>query len=134
MSLAYLIDTDCVIHHLKGIRSVTAHIAQIKSQGLALSIISYAELWEGAYFSREPSASHAKLDEFLSGVALLGVDEEIARQFGLLRGTLRKSGRIIGDFDLLIAATALRHGLILLSNNRKHFENVPGLRIESAET
>ncbi|MCL4522666.1 MAG: type II toxin-antitoxin system VapC family toxin [Acidobacteria bacterium] len=134
MQLTYLIDTDCVIHHLKGIRSVTAHIAQIKSQGLALSIISYAELWEGAYFSREPSGSQAKLDEFLSGVALLGVDEEIARQFGLLRGTLRKSGKTIGDFDLLIAATALRHGLMLLSNNRKHFENVPGLRIESAAT
>ena len=71
------------------------------------------------------------LQEFLSGVAVIGLDEEICRRFGFLRGSLRKRGRLAGDFDLLIAASALRHGLTLLTNNRKHFEPVEGLQIES---
>lgn len=131
MPFAYLIDTDCVIHHLKGIRQVTARLDQIRTLGIALSIISYAELWEGAFYSREPSASQAKLANFLAGITILGVDEQIAKQFGQIRGTLRQRGKTIGDFDILIAATALRHGLILMSNNRKHFESIPGLQIES---
>ena len=42
------------------------------------------------------------------------------------------SGALIGDMDLLIAATALQYNLVLLTNNRRHFERIEGLRIESA--
>ena len=94
-------------------------------------MISEAELWEGVYFSRDPKRSQATLEEFLSGVVLLGLDEEVCKRFGQLRGSLRRRGQIIGDFDLLIAASALRHGLTLLTNNRKHYEAIAGLQIES---
>jgi tRNA(fMet)-specific endonuclease VapC len=94
-------------------------------------VISAAELWEGVYFSRDPKRSQLMLEEFLSGVVILGLDEEICKRFGQLRGSLRKRGQIIGDFDLLIAASALRHQLTLLTNNRKHFEDIVGLQIES---
>jgi hypothetical protein len=53
------------------------------------------------------------------------------RIFGRERGRLRAAGLTIGDFDLLIAATALQYDLTLLTNNRRHFERVEGLRIES---
>ncbi len=95
-----------------------------------MSIISVAELWEGVYFSKDPERSRGILEEFLSGVVILGIDEEICKQFGQLRGSLRQHGRRIGDFDLLIAASALRHKLTLLTNNRRHFENIEGLRME----
>jgi tRNA(fMet)-specific endonuclease VapC len=62
---------------------------------------------------------------------ILGLDDEVCKRFGQLRGSLRKRGQGIGDFDLLISATALRHSLTLLTNNRKHFEGVSGLQIES---
>jgi tRNA(fMet)-specific endonuclease VapC len=42
------------------------------------------------------------------------------------RGRLRKQGALIGDFDLLIGATCLHYGLMLLTNNRQHFERVGG--------
>ena len=71
------------------------------------------------------------LEGFLSGVDVLGLDQEICKRFGQLRGSMRKRGQTIGDFDLLIAATALRHNLKLLTNNRKHFEGIAGLEIES---
>jgi tRNA(fMet)-specific endonuclease VapC len=130
-SLSFLIDSDWVIDHLHGVAHVTRRLKELEPRGLGLSVISAAELSEGVYFSRDPKRSQAMLEEFLSGVVILGLDEEICKRFGQLRGSLRKRGQIIGDFDLLIAASALRHQLTLLTNNRKHFEGIVGLQIES---
>ncbi len=58
---------------------------------------------------------------FLLGIELVGIDEEITRVFGRVRGRLRGEGKTIGDFDFLIGATALHLGLTLLTNNRRHF-------------
>jgi predicted nucleic acid-binding protein len=67
----------------------------------------------------------------LKRVSLVGIDEEICKLFGKERGRLRAEGKRIGDFDLLIGATARQHELTLLTNNRRHFENIEGLRIEN---
>ncbi|MGA3324353.1 MAG: type II toxin-antitoxin system VapC family toxin [Terriglobia bacterium] len=133
MTLAsFLVDTDWVIDHFNGVEAVTRRLQALRAQGLALSIISVAELWEGVHFSKDPARSEAMLTQFLSGVVILGIDEEICRRFGLLRGSLRSARKLVGDFDLLVAASALRHDLTLLTNNRRHFERIEGLRIESA--
>jgi len=133
MSLAsFLIDTDWVIEHLNEVGRVTARLRELQQGGLALSIISVAELWEGVYLSEDPVRTQSALEEFVSGVVVLGIDADICRRFGQLRGSLRRQGKLVGDFDLLIAANALRHNLTLLTNNRRHFENIEGLSIESA--
>lgn len=131
-SVSCLVDTDWVIDHLNGITNATRRLKELESQGLGVSVISVAELWEGVYFSRDPKRSQTILEEFLSGVVVLGLDEEVCKRFGHLRGSLRKLGKTIGDFDLLIASTALHHNLTLLTNNRKHFKDITGLKIESA--
>ncbi len=130
-SLSFLIDTDWVIDHFNGVTHVSRRLKELQPQGLGLSVVSAAELWEGAYFSRDPKRSQETLEAFLSGVDILGLDEEVCKRFGQLRGSMRKRRQTIGDFDLLIAATALRHNLTLLTNNRKHFEGIAGLKIES---
>jgi predicted nucleic acid-binding protein len=63
---------------------------------------------------------------------VVGIDEEACKIFGKERGRLRADGKTIGDFDLLIGATALRHHLTVLTNNRRHFQLIEGLQIESA--
>lgn len=131
-SPSFLIDTDWVIDHFNSIPQVTRHLKEVEPQGLGLSVISVAELWEGVYFSRDPERSQVMLEVFLSGVVTLGLDDEVCKRFGQLRGSLRKLGKTVGDFDLLIAATALQYNLTLLTNNRKHFKVIAGLRIESA--
>ena len=128
---SFLVDTDWVIDHFSGVQAVTSRLQALQVHGLALSIISVAELWEGVHFSKDPARSEAMLTEFLSGVVILGIDEEVCQRFGRIRGSLRGAGKLVGDFDLLIAASALRHDLTLLSNNRRHFERIEGLRIES---
>jgi tRNA(fMet)-specific endonuclease VapC len=132
MTTQYLVDTDWAIHYLNDHEGIVLRLRELQRQhSLALSIISLAELYEGVYYSREPEEDEAALRDFLRGVTLLGLDERTCQIFGKERGRLRAAGMIVGDCDLLIGATALRHDLILLTNNRRHFERITGLRIES---
>jgi tRNA(fMet)-specific endonuclease VapC len=101
MTASYLIDTDWVIDHFSGVAAVSARLRELAPKGLALSVISIAELWEGVHFSRNPTQSRALLKEFLSGVMILGVDEQTCEHFGRPRGSLRRQGTPIADFDLL---------------------------------
>ena len=71
------------------------------------------------------------LRDFLSPFPVVPLEDEICRIFARERGRLKAMGTPIGDFDLLIGATALRHNLTLLSNNRRHFERISGLSILS---
>ncbi len=129
MRLEYLVDTDWVIHYLNGQSHIVARLDGLKAAGLALSVISLAELYEGVYASTDPEGNERALRDFLAGVAVLGVDTGICQRFGRERAKLRRAGRLIGDFDLLLACTCLRHDLTLLTGNLRHFEAVEGLGI-----
>ena len=128
--MRYLVDTDWVIHYLNGHREIVARVQDL-SPDIALSVISLAELYEGVFYSRDPQKSEEALQDFLRGIELVGIDEEITRVFGRERGRLRAAGKTVGDFDLLLGATALRHGLTVLTNNRRHFELIETLQIIS---
>jgi len=87
-------------------------------------MVSLAQLFEGVQYSRDPEGSERDLGDFLRAVRPVLVDEEVCRVFGRERGRLRARKQLIG-------ATALRHGLVLLTNNRRHFELIAGLRLIS---
>lgn len=130
---AYLLDTDWIIDHLSGVEAVSRKILELDQAGLAVSIVSLAELYEGVYFARDPEKSLASLRRFLNGINVIGLEEDICSWFGKERGRLRRAGRIVGDFDLLIAGTAIRHGLTLCTNNRRHFEMIDNLHLMSVD-
>ena len=90
-----------------------------------------AELYQGVFYSTDPSGNERALQDFLSGVDVVSLDDEICRIFATERGRLRTEGIVIGDFDILIGATAIRHGLTLLTNNRRHFTRLRGLEMIS---
>ncbi|HVQ78096.1 MAG TPA: type II toxin-antitoxin system VapC family toxin [Candidatus Binatia bacterium] len=131
MRSGYLVDTDWIIDHLGGVAAITTRLNELRPAGLAVSIISLAERYEGVHYSREPGRSERALRQLLTGLSILPVDDEVCRIFGRERGRLRRQGRTIGDFDLLIAATCLHHHLQMCTNNRRHFEAVEGLSIVS---
>lgn len=131
MSPAYLVDTDWTIHYLNGAPVVVGRLRELRPHGLALSIVSLAELYEGVYFSTDPQGNESHLANFLSGLTVLGLDDEICKTFGRERGKLRQQRKLVGDLDLLIASTCLRYNLTLLTNNRRHFEQVEGLELMS---
>ena len=129
--MAFLMDTDWAVHYLRGDTVVAGRIAELAEDGLGLSIISLAELYEGVFYSRDPESSASSLARFMGIAQVLPVDDEVCRIFARERGRLRAAGALVGDFDFLIGATALRHGLTLLTNNRRHFERLEGLQIIS---
>jgi len=131
MTFAYLVDTDWAIHWLHSNDRIRQRMEELRGQGLALSAISLAELWEGVHYSRNPQESEHGLHNFLRRISLVGIDEETCKLFGKERGRLRAEGKRVADFDLIIGVTARQHNLTLLTNNRRHFENIESLRIES---
>jgi len=63
----YLVDTDWIVDVLKGQTSATRTLLDLVPQGLAVSLISYGELYEGAYYARDPEGSLASVQAFLEG-------------------------------------------------------------------
>ncbi len=129
--MKYLIDTDWIIYYLRGTEEVMKKLISLKEEGLAISIISLAEVYEGVYHSSDSFSNEDILKDFLTGVSVIGINEEICRIFGKERGRLRKKGELIGDFDLLIASSCLHYNLTILTNNIKHFEKIENLKILS---
>ncbi len=129
--MKYLVDTDWIIDHLNGIEAITKKLEKFAPSGICTSIISVAELYEGVYGSKDYNTSLDALETFLEGITILSMDQEICKIFGRERNKLRKKGNTIGDFDLLIASICLRYDLILLTNNKKHFEKIDSLKIIS---
>lgn len=127
--MKYLIDTGWIIDHLNGVETITIKLEKLASSGICTSIISVAELYEGVYGSKDYNASLEILETFLEGITVLSIDHEVCKIFGRERNKLRKQGNIIGDFDILIASICLKHNLILLTNNKKHFEKINALTI-----
>jgi len=120
---SYLVDTDWIIHYLNGQPSIVSKLQELQGRGVAVSLVSSAELYEGVFYSRDPEAGESNLDDFLRGVSI-AIDKETCKVFSRQRGRLRAKKKTVADFDLLIAATALRHDITLLTNNRRHFEMI----------
>ena len=107
-----LVDTDVLIDHLRGRRRLPADVER-----LGVSVVSRCELFAGA---DEPE----RLRRFLWPMIELALDSAIAELAGITR---RRTG--IATPHALIAATALAHGIPLMTRNRRHFDRVKGLRV-----
>lgn len=130
--MRYLVDTNWAIEHMRRREPVVSRLAEFNPYGLGISIISVAELYEGVFHARDHLFEEQTLMDFLDVVDVIHLDYSICRIFAQQRVQMRSAGNIIGDMDILIGATALRHNLTLLSNNRRHFERLEGLNIISA--
>lgn len=103
---------------------------RILGQGeFVISTIVLAELEFGLALSSQKEANRIALDSLLDMVAVEPWTDEAARRFGSLRAELQTAGRLIGPYDLLIAAHALALGLPLMTGNLREFRRVPGLEV-----
>jgi predicted nucleic acid-binding protein len=110
-------------------RAAGVDIARSGACDLAISLITYGEIYEGIYGTRDPRASEQVFVRFLRGVEVLPLNRRVMQRFARVRGELRCTGLIIGDFDLLIAATALHYELMVVTRNVRHCQRIPGLAL-----
>ena len=125
-------DTDWVIDYLHRADRTVRRLEAFFINGVGLSIVSLAELYEGLARSRNPDADVDALRLFLEAVDVVPLDDASCRVFGAERARLRGEGKLIGDMDILIGATAISKDLTLLTNNTRHFTRMQGLNIVSA--
>ncbi|PRR70508.1 type II toxin-antitoxin system VapC family toxin [Neomoorella humiferrea] len=123
----YLVDTDWAVFYLRGKEPFVTTLKEYRQKGLAISVVTIAELYEGVFRSAKPEEKERSLRDFLKGISIINVSPPIAHLFGQRRAELHKQGLTISDFDLLIGCTAIFFNLTLLTNNKKHYEKIPGL-------
>jgi tRNA(fMet)-specific endonuclease VapC len=127
--MSYLIDSMWVMDALKGTPAARDLFARLTNESLAISLMTYGEVYEGIYYGPSRRVSEYGFRRFLRGVSVLAPNRSIMRRFALIRGDLRNRGELIGDPDIIIAATALHHNLTLVTENVRHFQRIAGLSL-----
>lgn len=127
----YLLDTDIVIYALKGHRGVVENLKNRLHSEIAISAVTLMELYYGAYKSQNIESNLAKVNRLETVLEILPADRGIVETFGRLKSNLEKKGRPLDDFDLILAATALSHNMVLVSNNQRHYRRIAGLKTEN---
>jgi tRNA(fMet)-specific endonuclease VapC len=95
-----------------------------------VSTITVAELQFGAERSQDPLQNRRSYEAFLALVDVQPFSSAAAEHSGEIRAALAKSGRPIGSYDALIAGHARAAGLVMVTNNVREFDRVPGLIVE----
>lgn len=124
----FLLDTNIIIAYLKGNHIVKEKIIS-NIEEIAVSTLVIAELNYGAKSSQNPEKNLEKLLRFIEIIRIIPFDLSCAIKFGDIKSKLRAIGKPTGEVDTLIAATAIAHEAVLVTNNIKHFENIEGLKM-----
>ena len=128
--MKYLLDTNIVSAWSKqSSPSVLKKILGISPNQLAISALVQHELLFGLALSPN-IRSAVPTREFLSIVTILSFTSACAQRAAAVRAELSRRGQPIGPYDLLIAATAIEHDLIMVTHNTAEFSRVTGLRLE----
>ncbi len=127
----YLLDANICIYAInKKPPNVFELIKKKLDQGLYISSLTIAELEYGVENSQQVKRNRIALLKFLSIFNFLNFDDSDAVSFGKMKAKLKKQGKPIGPIDMLLAAQAIRHDLIFVTNNIDEFNRIEGLRIE----
>jgi tRNA(fMet)-specific endonuclease VapC len=124
-----LLDTNVVVAFLNGDNLILKNIKDDINR-IALSSLVVAELDYGAKASHRAKENLERLYRFIDVVQVVPFDIECAKIFGTIKSKLRSIGKPTGEVDALIAATSMAYKATLATANRKHFENIEGLKIE----
>ena len=129
--LKYLLDTNIVIYVIKQRPIAALNTFNTHHGRMAISAITLAELVHGAEKSQFPAKNISTIEDFCSRLQVLPYADTAAYHYGSIRSALEQLGQPIGVNDLHIAAQARSQGLVLVSNNLREFERVPGLLLEN---
>jgi len=128
--MKYLLDTNICIHFFKGKFNLIDKIESVGLKNCAISEITLAELVFGAENSSNPKQNHKIINNFSGQVAILPIYDSIYI-YGKEKARLRKSGKMISDFDLLIGCTSIANEMIMVTENVSEFNRISNITIEN---
>jgi len=127
----YLLDTNICIYVLnRRDEAVLARFEAMQEHSLGVSAITAGELAFGAAKSGSQRNVEA-LKKFLMPLHVYPFDDEAVWHYATMRSRLQQAGAPIGPLDALIAGHALALDAVLVTNNRREFDRVAGLRVEN---
>ena len=128
--MKYLLDTNICIHFFKGKFDLIDKLTKIGIENCAISEITLAELIFGAENSANPKKNHDLIEKLVAQTTILPIFNSILL-YGKQKAKLRKKGKMISDFDLLIGCTAIENNLIMVTENVNEFNRIHGIKIEN---
>ncbi|MCF0064218.1 type II toxin-antitoxin system VapC family toxin [Dyadobacter chenwenxiniae] len=130
----FLLDTNICIHALKSDFGIKQKIGEVGIDSCFLSEVNIAEL----LFGVENSAEHRRQLNRQQFESFQGIFKgrilqisDVLHEYARQKTNLRRMGKPIDDFDLLIGCTAVVHNLILVTRNTRHFVNMPGIQLQN---
>jgi predicted nucleic acid-binding protein len=128
---AVLLDTDVFSFFFKQDTRAALYADDVRNRRLCLSFMTVAELKYWEVHRNWGASKRAKLAQVLRHYIVLPYDESMADCWAKIRSDSQSAAREILCGDCWIAASAIRHGIPLLSHNKRHFDSVPGLQLIS---
>lgn len=134
-SKKYLLDTNTLIDFMDGVPAVVGHVLQVGTRQCCMSVVSLHELYFGAYLAKEKKEEYfdreiKRINMLLEHFTVLSLETR-GDTYARIKYALRKKGKPVDEFDMLIAGHALSEGLTIVTDNIKHFENMPDVKVEN---
>src|SRR5712691_10583948 len=129
--MPYLVDTDIVIDHLGQVTEATHLLENFAPEGIAISIITYMEAYQGVLRSPNLKEAKAKFQAFRKTIPVLPFSLTVAKRCALLRETLKQEQKRVKAraLDLMNAAIALEYDLTLVTRNVGDYKDIPDLKL-----
>src|SRR6476660_4184874 len=127
--MAVVLDADVIIRGEKGTFDLAVWLRSRPQETYFVAAVTIAELWHG--IERATGKHRANRESYLqnlvSRLVILPYTQSTALIHAQVWAQLESAGTMIGDYDVIIAATAIEHGYPVATFNLKHFQSVPGL-------
>jgi tRNA(fMet)-specific endonuclease VapC len=127
-----LLDTDILSAVMRQQPAALAHARAYLAvhHHLTFSIITRYEILRGLH-AKKATAQLVAFDRLCGVSTILPLTDAIVVRAATIYADLHQRGTLIGDADILIAATGLEHGLVVVTNNRSHYQRVAGIKLEN---
>ncbi len=129
--MAIILDADVLIRDERRTFNLKQWVASLPDEQFQIAAITVAELWHGVERASEIFRSEREdyVRKTIGLVRILPYTENTAFEHARVWAELEASGKMIGYYDLIVAATALEHGSAVATFNEKHFVPVRGLKV-----
>ena len=129
--LEYMLDTNICIYVIKNRPAALGERFDQLAEALCISTITLGELLYGAEKSGRRSQNLQVVEQFAARLEVVPFSVKAAAHFGQIRAELARLGTPCGAYDMLIGAHARSAGLVLVTNNVREFQRIPGLRVDN---
>lgn len=129
--MAIILDADVIIRGEKGTFDLAAWLESRANDMFEVAAITVAELWHGVERANGAHKHRRQqyLQTMLAPLPIVPYTEQTAYEHARIWGQLEAAGKMIGAYDLILAATALERGSEVATFNRRHFDCVPRLKV-----